>query len=80
MLQALKVLAGEMNLNAGEILYHPAFGQEFVSKSEAVQDFVASFLFRLSAATDALHTRAVCQLEVSSAATDLHVHGCSTDL
>ena len=40
----LKVLAGTVNLNAGEILYRPVFGHKFVSKNEAMQDFVTSFL------------------------------------
>ena len=79
-LQALKVPAGAVNLNAGEILYRPVFGHKFVSKNEAMQDFVASCLFRLSAATEVLHTRAICHLELPSAAAELHIHGCSTDL
>ena len=51
-LQGLKVPAGTVNLNAGEILYRPVFGHKFVSKNEAMQDFVTSFLFRSSATAE----------------------------
>ena len=37
-LQALKVLASAVNLNADGILYRPVFGHKFVSKNEAMQD------------------------------------------
>ena len=56
-LQGLKVLAGVMNLSGGEILYRPGFESKFGSKKEAMQDFVASFLFRSSATAKALHVQ-----------------------
>ena len=56
-LQGLKVLAGAVSLNAGEILYRPVFGHGFVSKNEAMQDFVASFLFRPSATAEVFHVQ-----------------------
>ena len=56
-LQGLKVLAGTVNLNAGEILYRPVFGHKFVSKNEAMQDFVTSFLFRSSATAELFHVQ-----------------------
>ena len=57
MLQGLKVLAGAVNLSGGEILYRPVFGSKFGSKKEAMQDFVASFLFRSSATAKVLHVQ-----------------------
>ena len=56
-LQCLKVLAGAVNLRLGEILYRPVFGSKFGSKNEAMQDFVASFLFRSSATAEVLHVQ-----------------------
>ena len=56
-LQGLKVLAGAVNLSGGEILYRPVFGSKFGSKKEAMQDFVASFLFRSSATARVLHVQ-----------------------
>ena len=56
-LQGLKVLAGAVNLSGGEILYRPVFGSKFGSKNEAMQDFVASFLFRSSATAEVLHVQ-----------------------
>ena len=56
-LQCLKVLAGAVNLRLGEILYRPVFGSKFGSKNEAMQDFVASFLFRPSATAEVLHVQ-----------------------
>ena len=56
-LQGLKVLAGAVNLSGGEILYRPVFGSKFGSKKEAMQDFVASFLFRSSATAKVLHVQ-----------------------
>ena len=56
-LKGLKVLACAMNLSGGEILYRPVFGSKFGSKKEAMQDFVASFLFRSSAAAKVLHVQ-----------------------
>ena len=56
-LQGLKVLAGAVNLNAGEILYRPVFGHKFGSKNQAMQDFVANFLFRSSATAEVLHVQ-----------------------
>ena len=56
-LQGLKVMAGAVSLNAGEILYRHVFGHKFVSKNEAMQDFVASFLVRSSATAEAFHVQ-----------------------
>ena len=56
-LQGLKVLPGAVNLSGGEILYRPVFGSKFGSKKEAMQDFVASFLFRSSAAAKVFHVQ-----------------------
>ena len=56
-LQGLKVLAGAVNLSGGEILYRPVFCSKFGSKKEAMQDFVASFLFRSSATARVLHVQ-----------------------
>ena len=56
-LQGLKVLAGAVNLSGGEILYRPVFGSKFGSKREAMQDFVASFLFRSSATAKVFHVQ-----------------------
>ena len=56
-LQGLKVLAGAVNLNAGEILYRPVFGHKFVTKNEVMQDFVASFLSRSSATAELFHVQ-----------------------
>ena len=53
----LKLLAGAVNLNAGGILYRPVFGHKFGSKNEAMQDFVASFLFKSSATAEVLHVQ-----------------------
>ena len=57
MLQGLKVLAAAVNLSGGEILHRPVFGSKFGSKKEAMQDFVASFLFRSSATAKVLHVQ-----------------------
>ena len=46
-LQGLKVLAGAVNLSGGEILYRPEFESKFGSNNEAMQDFVASFFFKV---------------------------------
>ena len=56
-LQGLKVLPGAVNLSGGEILYRPVFGSKFGSKKEAMQDFVASFVFWSSAAAKVLHVQ-----------------------
>ena len=64
-LQALNLLASAVHLNTGEILHRPVFGHNFMSKNEEMQDFVATFLFRSNAAAGALHTPAICQLELS---------------
>ena len=56
-LQGVKVRAGAVNLSGGEILYRPVFGSIFGSKNEAMQDFVASFLFRSSATAEVLHVQ-----------------------
>ena len=56
-LQGLKVRAGAVNLSDGEILYRPVLGSKFGSKNEAMQDFVASFLFRSSATAEVLHVQ-----------------------
>ena len=66
-LQGLKVLAGAVNLSAREILYRHVFGHKFGSKNEAMQDFVASFLFRPSATAEVLHVQlatpiVICEL------------------
>ena len=52
-----KVLAGAVNLSGGEILCRPVFGSKFGSKKEAMQDFVAGFLFRSSATAKVLHVQ-----------------------
>ena len=51
------MLPSAVNLSGGEILYWPVFGSKFGSKKEAMQDFVASFLFRSSAAAKVLHVQ-----------------------
>ena len=56
-LQGLKVLTGAVNLSGGEILYRPVFGSKFGSKKKAMQDFVASFLWRSSATAKVLHVQ-----------------------
>ena len=56
-LHGLKVLPGAVNLSGGEILYRPVFGSKFGSKKEAMQDLVARFLFRSSAAAKVLHVQ-----------------------
>ena len=56
-LQGLKALARAVNFSGGEILYRPVFGSKFGSKNEAMQDFVASFLFRSSATAEVLHVQ-----------------------
>ena len=56
-LQGLKVLPGAVNLSGGEILYRPVFESKFGSKKETMQDFVASFLLRSSAAAKVLHVQ-----------------------
>ena len=46
-----------VSLNAGEILHRPVFGHKCVSKNGAMQDFVASFLFRSSATAEVFHVQ-----------------------
>ena len=51
------MLAGAVTLNAGEILHRPVLGNKFVSNNEAIQDFVASHLFRSCLTAEVLHVQ-----------------------